>query len=330
MKDNNLDFQNRDQIFGISFRSVNALVGAARAIVKKLRTPHIVAVIRRRKALLPIVDNATRWSSTSAMLARLLELRPVVEDLGAANTDLHMSSIRWKQLEEIAEVLNEPAVCTQRLQAADLTPGAFWKEWMLLKRRLRSNGSPLAIAIASSLETREKKLCECGLFLAAVYVDMRYRLLLEEADMWRGEKEFHKVVKREAQIRGQGEDDTVARDEPEERPESSSTEDELEQDLDRMQEVAHKELTMRRQSPSLQEDFEKVRLLPRMKTKTAFDAINSFPQQLQSAALALTAMPVTQVSVERLFSALRFIVSDSRASMKQDLVEAILLLRTNS
>ena len=193
---------------------------------------------------------------------------------------------------------------------------------MVLKRKLRSNGSPLAVAIASSLETREKRLCEWELFLAAVYVDVRYLLLLEEADVWRGEKAIHKVVKRETRLRGQSEDDMMAADETEDRSESSSTEDELEQDLDRMQDVAR--MTQRRQTPSLQEDFEKVRLLPRMKGKNAFGGINGFPQQVQSAARALTAIPMTQASVERLFSALRFIASDARASMKQDLVEAIL------
>ena len=88
-------------------------------------------------------------------------------------------------------------------------------------------------------------------------------------------------------------------------------------------------MTQRRQTPSLQDDVEKMRLLPRMKGKNAFDGINGFPQQVQSAARPLTAMPMTQASVERLFSALRVIVSDARASTKQDLVEVILLLRTN-
>ena len=100
---------------------------------------------------------------------------------------------------------------------------------MLLKRKLRSNGSPLALAIARSLETREKRLCEWELFLAAVCVDVRYRILLEEADVCRGEKAFHKVVKREARLRGQSEDGMMAADETEDRPQSSSTEDELEQ-----------------------------------------------------------------------------------------------------
>ena len=40
-------------------------------------------------------------------------------------------------------------------------------------------------------------------------------------------------------------------------------------------------------------------------------------------------MPPTQVSVERLFSALKIIKFDLRASMKEDLIEAILFLRTN-
>ena len=40
-------------------------------------------------------------------------------------------------------------------------------------------------------------------------------------------------------------------------------------------------------------------------------------------------IPVTQVSVERLFSSMKFILSDHRASMKQDLLDAILFLRAN-
>ena len=42
----------------------------------------------------------------------------------------------------------------------------------------------------------------------------------------------------------------------------------------------------------------------------------------------VTAMPPTQVSVERLFSGLKLVKSDLRASMKEDLAEAILFLRT--
>ncbi|KAF0292196.1 hypothetical protein FJT64_009767 [Amphibalanus amphitrite] len=46
-------------------------------------------------------------------------------------------------------------------------------------------------------------------------------------------------------------------------------------------------------------------------------------------ALALAALPVTQVSIERLFSAMRLLLTDLRSRFKQDAVEAILLLPIN-
>ena len=45
--------------------------------------------------------------------------------------------------------------------------------------------------------------------------------------------------------------------------------------------------------------------------------------------LALAALPVTQVSVERLFSEMRLLLSGQRSRLKQDAVEAMFLLRTN-
>lgn len=58
------------------------------------------------------------------------------------------------------------------------------------------------------------------------------------------------------------------------------------------------------------------------------EAIKFYPDCIKDLALIVTALPPTQVSVERLFSALKIIKSDLRASLKEDLVEAILFLRT--
>ena len=61
-----------------------------------------------------------------------------------------------------------------------------------------------------------------------------------------------------------------------------------------------------------------------------FVAAERYPSGLKAATQTLTAIPVSQVSVERLFSGLKFILSDQRGAMKADLVEATLILRTNS
>ena len=68
----------------------------------------------------------------------------------------------------------------------------------------------------------------------------------------------------------------------------------------------------------------------RLSKVTVLQAIDMYPEMVREVARVVTALPPTQVSVERLFSALKIIRSDLRTSMKEDLTEAILFLRTNS
>lgn len=51
---------------------------------------------------------------------------------------------------------------------------------------------------------------------------------------------------------------------------------------------------------------------------------------LHKLAIVVHGVPATQVSVERCFSILRFILSDYRASMNADTLENLMLLRLNS
>ena len=45
--------------------------------------------------------------------------------------------------------------------------------------------------------------------------------------------------------------------------------------------------------------------------------------------MVLASLPVTQVSVERLFSAMKLLLTDLRSRLKPDAVEAMLLIRSN-
>ena len=83
----------------------------------------------------------------------------------------------------------------------------------------------------------------------------------------------------------------------------------------------------------LLESFEKALVkmekINRSSKLTVLQAIEHYPQIVQKVAYTVPALPPTQVSVERLFSALRLTRSDLRASMKEDLIEAILFLRSS-
>ena len=54
--------------------------------------------------------------------------------------------------------------------------------------------------------------------------------------------------------------------------------------------------------------------------KLLFEAINLYPEDLQDVSRLLATMPVTQVSVERLFSALKLLKSDLRNNLKVNVI----------
>ena len=56
-----------------------------------------------------------------------------------------------------------------------------------------------------------------------------------------------------------------------------------------------------------------------------WDVIPSYPTALRLCNFTLAALPVTQVGVERLFSAVRLPLSDLLSRLRQDAVEAVLL-----
>ena len=63
----------------------------ARVIAKKLRAPNMTASLKRKNALLPIIDVETRWGSTYMMINRLLQLKGIIQDYAAAASELHAS-----------------------------------------------------------------------------------------------------------------------------------------------------------------------------------------------------------------------------------------------
>ena len=68
----------------------------------------------------------------------------------------------------------------------------------------------------------------------------------------------------------------------------------------------------------------------RKELKKLKDPIEAYPTVIKEVSRILRAMPPTQVSVERLFSALKLQKSDLRNQIKADVLDALLLLKANS
>ena len=81
---------------------------------------------------------------------------------------------------------------------------------------------------------------------------------------------------------------------------------------------------------AINKNIEKIIEIGRLKGETVWDVIKQLEEPLLTTAQILSAMPVTKVSVERLFSSMKFILSEQKSSMTQELLEAILFLRANA
>ena len=103
----------------------------------------------------------------------------------------------------------------------------------------------------------------------------------------------------------------------------SVEEDDFEAQIRRMQE----------QAPVVPHTFsiilDDVEKMAPQRGEAVWQYIARLPLEVRQIANVLTAMPTTQVSVERLFSALKLLKSDMRGSLKVDLLNAMLSLRTN-
>ena len=225
------------------------------------------------------------------------------------------------------------------MQSSTLTPGTgtFMKEWNLLDLRLTQIGGLIADAIEDSMVNREALLLNNEILLPAIYVDPKYRVTLSEQEMLRARETLLNVAQR-MNLKGQEEvvEDEVSTMQDSTAMNVSSSEDEYEKLLD-LREQSYKRQKLESQNKGNPQKFRKnfqtalkeMESFNRTSKKSVQDVIPVYPELIRKAAIAVTGLPPTQVSVERLFSALRIIKSDLRGNLKEDLIETILFLRSN-
>ena len=322
---------------GLKEPQTASLVSKVRNMATAARAPKLHAILQRRAGKGAIIDQATRWGSTFLMIERVLELKPFLVEMAVPD----LTDEEWEGVHQLASVLKRPFLATKVLQSDNLTPGAFLKEWKALIYHLPRLGGELAAGIAGSMLRREATLLDNDVLMAAVYVDPKYRVMLTEAQTARAKEALYEVAVR---INGVADREDVPTAIQDTASSSSNNEDEeAETSFEKHLDVQEKS-KRRRVEPAVAErlsavenfrrDFytalPEVEIINRESNVTVIEAIPRYPELVRAAASAVTALPCTQVSVERLFSALRFIRSDLRGSMKTDLLEAILFLRTNT
>lgn len=301
---------------GLKEHNVATVIRRLRQVATAARTPKIDSIVKKHSGLGAILDQDTRWSSTYMMIKRLLDLKPYLEDL--ANPNVSLTECEWTQLIELEALLHHPFTVTKKFQAEDLTPGEFLLAWKEIIFRLTQTGGVLAQGIVSSMKKREVLLLENTILLAAVYIDPMNRVLLNGDQITKGKEALCDLaIHMEKLINPEVQDEEASSI----TYQTSSSSDDEGQDfskyLDRVEcqkakrfKAALKKPLDMKISKFKQEFFKGLKEVDkynRSSKLTVEEVLPLYPEIIRNVARTVTAMPPTQVSVERLFSALRIV-----------------------
>ncbi|CAI6373161.1 unnamed protein product [Macrosiphum euphorbiae] len=327
---------------GFKNAPITSCIVQARKVVKKLRTPKYATWLKRKNLKYAIIDNETRWNSVYNMLFRLLELKEFCQTHHNTNTELKLKKSEWDSIKSIVDALEPVKIATLALQKQDINLGDFYGVWLKASHGLQSNGSILAKQILKSMKQREVLLLKNPVFLAAIFLDPRYQCMLNEADKNTGINHLVKTWKFMIQIQddicetGDVNNSAIAStnvDSP-----NNTTETTDDQDVFELFLSSQSSASSHHSGTGILDDisvklcnFKDVnRLHYKTNILTFWETQKHDNFELYKLATIVLAVPATQVSVERSFSGIKFILSDLRTSLSANLLDAIMIVRSNT
>ena len=223
-------------------------------------------------------------------------------------------------------------VTTKIFQIEQLTPADFFAQWLKCRAESENQGSPLGKKIAQMMGDKQHCLFENDFFKAAVFLDTRYNIMLDEEEAEAAKSHIWNIW---SQLKALVSEENRSNNDA--RP-STSFDEQHDGDLvDEWLQSREREKSQNRQQEMTRNEFnvmlEKFDCEPRLARNCDVLAYwegkkNIYPELFEVSQVVL-GVPVTQVSVERSFSHLKFILSDQRASMGEELLEDVLIVRLN-
>ncbi|XP_064472544.1 uncharacterized protein LOC135387057 [Ornithodoros turicata] len=297
-----------------------------RNISKKLRTQTLMSLIRKLKLKKPILDCVTRWMSTVIMLRRLTELRGFCDDMFGTDNELRLQDDEWKAVDDAIEALAPAEEATKRLQTEQLTLGDFYSLWIACRERTAKLTSALASSLAASMRSRETRLFEGELFCSAIFLDVRYHVLLSDDQRTKAKLHLTRLWKRLAPPSARSRSAPSETTSSEEH--AGEITDEVEELLRQKDRVRPTATPIHSISSMLEATEAKPRINKHVDILKYWECQTEKEPEMKALADVVLAVPATQVSVERAFSALKYILSDQRASLAPDILEDILVVRS--
>lgn len=267
------------------------------------------------------------------MLDSLLELKDFCIENSATLPGLKLSAARWNALSRMCAALKPMADLTTQLQYEDLDVTqmvAYWKSAMFMLQRLNT---PASRKLRKWIEPREKAVFSNKIVVAAMYIDKRFSLTLTQAQINIAKDFIRGLVAKKARVGRSLQAHPAPAEEEEEDSDDSIEIDDFDAYMGSLSGPSDAPPpTVTIQPAALEDEFVRLEALRRLPAITVmkefWSSIDKFPV-IKSIVFDLIAVPMTEVSAERLFSHLNFILNKNRSCLKDLILDAILFLRMN-
>ncbi|KAF0702707.1 zinc finger BED domain-containing protein RICESLEEPER 1-like isoform X2, partial [Aphis craccivora] len=311
------------------------ILNKARKVVKKLRTPTIANMLIKSGLKKAVLDCDTRWNSIYNMLQRLCELKAFCRMKAADIPSLELSNNDWNLIESLVLTLAPVKIGSVQLQRADITIGDFYGCWWKIRNGLIKANTELAKSITESMLKRQQILLDNDLFVAAIFLDPRFQPLLTPQMKIKAINHLCKLwtlIQTLKKRSGYSEND-IPIDETEKSVLNMSVDpaNNDDDDDDDFENFLKESTTVISNQPvnikSIFQSFDGTQRISYNSDIREYWASkkNEHPELHELAQVTL-AIPATQVSVERTFSSLKFILSDLRGNLTPSLLESIIFI----
>ena len=268
------------------------------------------------------------------MLERLLQFKEYCNDRGT-NKDQYINLGTWGEIEDLVRSLTPARIATKRLQEEQLVIGDFYRTWTQCKLETAKIHTSFASRLVQTMATREKILFNNDVFLAAIFLDVRFNIILTKEQIVKATNHLVHTwqYKQKLQKEHQMLSTTCV-------PNTSTSTCENEYETDDLEQILRDLDNTKRSGNTCTYTLDIMSVLRKLLDYPRLDFKEDILQfwyknknklsELYSLAQITLAVPPTQVSVERLFSSLKYVLSYLRYNLSHDILDDILVVRANA
>ncbi|KAL5239421.1 hypothetical protein ACI65C_006831 [Semiaphis heraclei] len=259
--------------------------------------------------------------------------------LARTNPDLKLTDNEWISIQSVVDALLPVKIATLALQKQDIILGDLYGIWWKCTNGLKSNGTILAKQILKSMKERQELLLKNNVYLSAIFLDPRYQCLLTEDEKNNAINHLIKTWKALLHLNEDdiGQEDNIVHNSSLDTNNENHSRTEEDDDLELFlsSQSSYSSLNSETSSPNdisiALHNFNRVdRLHYKTNILSYWEEQKYDKPDLYKLACVVHAVPATQVSVERSFSGLKFILSDLRSSLSSEALDAIMIIRSNT